>query len=180
MPHQVHQEQAVLCPGVTGAEHRPGAGGPGDVRDAERLVAHDRHVRAGSARAGDVRAGHAVRGIVEEGVDLRRRQAGVPVRQVRVGSELIVGVCRHRAEHLVGEDLGEVGVPVLPRRQDVGALAEAVVAGGESRGGRLLIHLDEGRGGQQGDGKKGDQLGKASAHGRGPFGERSNAKIVHR
>jgi hypothetical protein len=135
VPQQVHHPEPVLRPGVAGAEHGARAGGAGDVWHAGRLVAHDGDVRAGPHGALHLPVGHAERGVVVELRDLFVGESGVAVDQVRVLVELVAGVRGPGAERLVREDRGEGGVAVLPGRQDVGALAEAVVVAGEGGGG---------------------------------------------
>ena len=56
-------------------------------------------------------------------------QAGVAVDQAGVLAELVVGVRRPVAGGLEPQDLRGGGVAVLPGRQDVVALAQAVVGG---------------------------------------------------
>jgi hypothetical protein len=73
-------------------------------------------------------------------------------------------VRRLRAERLVRQDLDQVGVAVLARRQDVGALAQAVVVGGVRGLGWGGGHRGE-RGGGDEEGRDEDvEVGTKSAH----------------
>ncbi|MFB6939166.1 hypothetical protein ACFCX8_40560, partial [Streptomyces chartreusis] len=87
----------------------------------------------------------AERGVVEEVENRRIGEAGVALGQVGVRAELVLRVLGLRAEGLVEQDLGEGGVAVLARRQDVGALVPAVVV----RGGGLVdaVRVDGGAAG---------------------------------
>lgn len=129
VPEDVHQPQPVLGGRVARAELGAVAGGARDVRHTGLLVADDRDVGAACRvqGGGDLVGGDAEGGVVEEGVDRGVGEARVAGGQVVVGAELVARVLRHGAEALVEEDLGEGGVAVLPGRQDVGALAAAVV-----------------------------------------------------
>src|SRR5204862_7869105 len=105
--------------------------GTGGVRYARLLVTDDRHGAAarGLLGGGDLIGRDAERRVVEERVDLRVGERGVAGGQVGVRAELVLGVVGLGAEGLVEEDLGEGGVAVLARREDVRTLAAAVVVG---------------------------------------------------
>jgi hypothetical protein len=77
MAQHVHEEQAVLGAGVAEPEHRAVARPAVDVRDAEGLVAHDRHVRARGGRPLRLPGPHAEARVLEVAGDLRRGQARV-------------------------------------------------------------------------------------------------------
>ncbi len=129
VPEDVHQPQPVLGGGVPGAVLGAVARGACDVRHTGLLVTDDRDVGA-AARVlgrGDLVGGDAERGVVEEVVDLRVGQRGGAGGQVGVGPELVLGVRGLHTEGLVQQDLGEGGVAVLACREDVRALAAAVV-----------------------------------------------------
>jgi len=85
----VHQEQPVLGARIARAEHNAGARAAVDVRDAEAAVALDRHVRPGARRRGDIAFFDAERRVLEVAGDLRVRERGRRVQEVRVQRELI-------------------------------------------------------------------------------------------
>ena len=136
MAEHVHQPKAILPGGVARAVLGADAGRAGDVRHAGRLVAHDGDVvaAAGPDRARDLSGGDAERRVVEVAAERAVREAGVVVDKARVLAELIVGVRGLCAERLERQDLGERRVAVLAGRQDVVALAPAVVVRGERAG----------------------------------------------
>src|SRR5205814_2214906 len=72
---------------------------------------------------------------VVEAAELAVGEAEVGVDQVRILAELVGGVRRPGTERLVRQDVGERGVAVLPRREDVVALPLAVVRAGADRAG---------------------------------------------
>lgn len=142
---EVHLPEAVLGGGVARAEGGAVAGGALDVGDAGLLVAGDGDVGARAGGGLDLVGGDSERRVVEEVVDLGVGESGISGHQGVVARQLVGGVGGHGAECLVQEDLGECRVAVLAGRQDVGALAAAVIGdreryrvvggGGRDRGG---------------------------------------------
>ncbi len=122
----VHQEEAVGRTGITGAEHRVGAGIPVDVRDPVGGVAHDRHPRPRLDRGGDRGGRNAEGRVLEVAGDPLVGQRRRAVEKVFVERLLVGEVRRHRAGAAEGEDLGEGVETVLAGREDVAKAAGVV------------------------------------------------------
>src|SRR5581483_7593738 len=115
---------------------------------------HDRHVGAGRLGAGDLAGGYPEGAVVVERADLAVGQPGRVVQQVGVLVELVVVVRGSGTEGLERQDVDEGGVAVLARRQDVVALAQAVVVvpgvpAGSRRWGQRQGEADGGAGDQR-------------------------------
>jgi hypothetical protein len=177
----VHEEQAVLGPGVAEPEHRAVARAPVDVGDAEALVAHDHHVVARHVAALDVRGAHAERRVLVEARDVGGRQPGHVVDEVAVHAELLAAV----RDGLPGGDerrqLGQGVQAARPGGEDVAEAAAVVGAVGllerrrtrgrqrRRRRGRKRRQRRELRGGGRRAGERGEngQQGDRAKHGAG-------------
>lgn len=126
--------------------------------DAGLLVPGDGDIGARADGGFDLRGRDAEGGVVEEVVDLGVGEALVPARQRGVARQLVGGVGGQGAEGLVEQDLGQGGIAALAGREDVGALAAAVVRDGERGGVGGRCRRGGREGGEQG-GAESDESG---------------------
>ncbi len=165
----VHQPKAILPGRVARAVLGADAGRAGDVRNSGRLVAHDGDVAAstGADRARHLSRRDAERRVIEVAAERAVREARVVVDEARVLAELVIGVRGLNAERLERQDLRERRVAVLAGRQNVVALALAVVVRGERTRGGVRRRRDandarERRGG--GGSESDDRLAESALH----------------